>query len=189
MELKTKRLKIIETTFSDLENIHALHSLPETDRYNTLGIPATMLTTENILNEWFVLQNGIPRSSYILCIRHIDNNEFVGLIALTLGKRHFKIAEVWYKILPAFWGQGLATEALTEMVRLGFSDLGLHRIEAGCAVENIASFKVLEKVGMTREGLKRKVLPLQGQWADNYIYGMLDTDFSSTNSIAVSHNR
>ena len=92
---------------------------------------------------------------------------------------NYRIAEVWYKILPNFWGQGLATEALAELLKFGFLDLGLHRIEAGCAIENVASFKVLGKVGMIREGQKRRVLPLKGQWSDNYIYGILDTDFIS----------
>lgn len=178
MELKTKRLNILEVSFAYLEEIHELHSLPETDQYNTLGIPATIQVTENLLNEWLDLQKKVPRKSHILCIRGIDNNQFIGLIGLTLGKMNYKIAEVWYKILPNFWGQGLTTEALDEILEFGFLALGLHRIEAGCAVENIASFKVLEKVGMTREGRKRKVLPIKGQWSDNYIYGILDTDFA-----------
>lgn len=59
----------------------------------------------------------------------------------------------------------------------GFNDLKLHRIEAGCAVENIASSKVLEKVGMTKEGMKRKKLPIRGEWKDNYLYAILEEDF------------
>jgi [ribosomal protein S5]-alanine N-acetyltransferase len=55
--------------------------------------------------------------------------------------------------------------------------LKLHRIEAGCAVENVASVSVLEKVGMTREGMKRKKLPIRGEWKDNYFFGMLEEDF------------
>ena len=177
MELQTKRLKLVELIFADLENIHQLHSLPETDKYNTLGIPATIQETENILNEWLNLQKAIPRISHILCLRQLDSSQFIGLIGLTLGKVNYKIAEIWYKIFPNFWRQGLTTEALTEILKFGFTDLGLHRIEAGCAVENIASIKVLEKAGMTKEGCKRKFLPLKEQWADNYIYGILDSDF------------
>lgn len=180
MELKTKRLNITDLTFADLENIHYLHSLPEITQYNTLGIPDSIEITQNILNGWLDLQRNIPRVSHILCIRMTEMNQFIGLIGLTLGKMNYKIAEVWYKILPDYWGQGLATEALKEILKLGFSGLGLHRIEAGCAVENTASFKVLEKVGMTREGQKRKILPLKEQWSDNYIYGILDTDFYIT---------
>lgn len=167
MELKTERLKIIDLSFLDLENIHQLHSLAETDKYNTLGIPETIQTTETILKEWLDLQKVIPRKYYIFCIKLTDTNQFIGLIALTLGKINFKNAEIWYKIFPGYWRQGFATEALTQLLKFSFADLGLHRIEAGCAVENIASIKVLEKVGMTREG----------KWTDNFFYAILDTDF------------
>ncbi len=177
MELTTKRLKLVELTFADLENIHHLHSLPKTDEYNTLGIPATIHTTEILLNEWLDQQQITPRSSYIFCIKQFDTNCFVGLIALILGKANFKIAEVWYKILPEYWRQGFTTEALKQTLHFGFTDLQLHRVEAGCAIGNIASIKVLEKVGMTKEGCKRKILPIRGNWIDNYFYAILDTDF------------
>lgn len=177
MELQTERLKLVGLSFADLENIHRLHSLPETDEYNTLGIPDTIQTTENLLIEWLEEQKEIPRKSYIFCIRIPCTNRFVGLIALTLGKINFKIAEVWYKIFPDYWCQGFATEALSQILKFGFTDLKLHRIEAGCAIKNIASIKVLEKAGMTREGSKRKILPIKGNWIDNFFYAILDTDF------------
>ena len=115
--------------------------------------------------------------SYIFCLNLADTNEFIGLIALNIGKRNYKTAEVWYKIHLDHWRQGYATEALTKLIDFGFNELKLHRIEAGCAVENIASSKVLEKVGMTKEGIKRKKLPIRGEWKDNYFYAILDEDF------------
>jgi len=177
VELQTERLTIKELSLADLEEIHYLHSLPETDEFNTLGIPDTIKTTELLLAEWIGQQNAIPRMSFIFCIKLIKTNQFIGLIALNLGKLSFKIAEAWYKVLPAYWGQGYTTEALTELLKFGFFDLRLHRIEAGCAVENIASIRVLEKVGMFREGSKREILPIRGKWIDNYFYSILETDF------------
>jgi [ribosomal protein S5]-alanine N-acetyltransferase len=177
MQLQTERLKLQELFLTDLDAIHELHSLPKIDQYNTLGIPDSINTTEILLVGWLEQQKAVPRMSYIFCIRSVDTNQFVGLMALNLGKPNFKIAEVWYKIHPSYWRQGYTTEALTVLLKFGFSELGLHRIEAGCAVENIASIKVLEKVGMTREGRKRKVLPIRGEWIDNYFYAILETEF------------
>ena len=177
MELQTKRLKLVELTFADLEDIHKLHYLPEVDDVQYIRYSYDNSYYCHLLNEWLDQQQLTPRSSYIFCIKQFDTNCFVGLIALILGKVNFKIAEVWYKILPQYWRQGFTTEALTQLLYFGFTDLCLHRIEAGCAVENIASIKVLEKVGMTREGRKRKVLPIRGNWVDNYLYAILDTDF------------
>ncbi len=176
--LKTNRLNIRELTFDDIDHVHKLHSLPETDEFNTLGIPETIQTTEKILTEWLTLQKQVPRNSYIFGIEKNDDNCFIGLIAMNLGKENYRNAEVWFKINKNFWQNGYATEALAKLLNFGFHDLKLHRIEAGCAVENMASSKVLEKVGMTREGMKRKNLPIRGEWKDSYFYGILEEDFN-----------
>ncbi len=178
--LKTRRLHIRELISTDIDNVHELHSLPETDEFNTLGIPENIQTTEKILTEWLILQKQKSRNSYIFCIDKNEDNSFVGLIALNLGKTNYKTAEVWFKVHKDHWKKGYTTEALTRILDFGFNDLKLHRIEAGCVVENIASSKTLEKAGFTREGMKRKKLPIRGEWKDNYFYGILEEDFNKT---------
>ncbi len=175
--LKTKRLLLRELEFSDLQKIHQLHSLPESDVFNTLGIPETLQVTEELLKEWLIKEQQQPRNSYIFVIDLLETGKFIGLIALNIGKEKYKSAEVWYKLHKDFWGNGYTTEALTALLDFGFNQLHLHRIEAGCAVENIRSIKVLEKVGMQREGMHRKILPIRGAWVDNYCYGILEEDF------------
>jgi [ribosomal protein S5]-alanine N-acetyltransferase len=178
MMLKTIRLNIRELTFADIDNVHELLSLPETDEFNTLGIPETIQTTEKILDDWLTAQKQEPRNSYVFGIDKNEDDSFIGLIALDLGKVKYRTAEVWFKIHKNFWRKGYTTEALTNLLDFGFNKLKLHRIEAGCAVENIASFKVLEKAGMMREGMKRKKLPIRGEWKDNYFYGILEEEFN-----------
>ena len=180
--LKTNRLNIRAIKWADLEAVHTLHTLPETDEFNTLGIPETIQTTEKLLNEWLAAQKQIPRIAYVFGIDLIDTKQFIGLIAMNLGKQNYRTAEVWYKIHKDYWGRGYASDALTKLLEFGFNELKLHRIEAGCAVENIASIRVLEKSGMTQEGRKRKILPIRGKWVDNYFYAILEEDFFKTNS-------
>lgn len=177
MKFQTSRLTLRELSAEDLNNINQLHSFPEVDKYNTLGIPENIEVTSSLLQEWLSQQNTEQRSSYVLAIELKETEEFIGLIALTLGKPNFKIAELWYKVNPDFWRKGYTTEAVKQILRFSFSDLKLHRVEAGCAVENLASIRVLEKAGMIREGCKRKVLPIRGEWVDNYFYAILDIDY------------
>jgi [ribosomal protein S5]-alanine N-acetyltransferase len=66
--------------------------------------------------------------------------------------------EFGYVLARAFWGQGLMTEALTEIVRWGLSQPFIYRISAVCDVENIGSARVMEKSGLVREGLLRRYL-------------------------------
>ena len=173
IHLETIRLQIRDLSSSDVGSIHRLHSHPDTDKYNTLGVPENIQTTEHIVAEWLECQHSIPRMSYIFGIYLKESNQFIGLIALNLREPKYQSAEIWFKLSPSFWRMGYATEALREMLRFGLSDLNLHRIEAGCAIENTASIRLLEKVGMTREGMKRKNLPIRSEWVDAYSYGML----------------
>ena len=107
--LKSKRLHIRELTSADIDNVHELHSLPQTDEFNTLGIPENIQTTENILTEWLILQKQEPRISYVFSIDKTENNNFVGLIAINLGKTNYKTAEVWFKIHKDQWRKGYTT--------------------------------------------------------------------------------
>lgn len=174
--METERLLLSEITLDDLEDIHRLHSVPEVDEYNTLGIPTSMNETKKIIEQQTKEKLKTPRESitWKICLK--DTSEFIGLAGLTLSNDKFKLGEIYYKLHPDFWGKGYATEAAKQLVKIGFDDFDLHKVEAGVATENIRSIKVLEKIGMTREGLRRKILPIRGEWKDNYHYAIVKTD-------------
>ncbi len=174
--LQSARLDLRQVKLSDLENIHQLHSFPETDRYNTLGIPENTEQTSAVISNWITIHEKFPQRNFVFVVQLKDQEEFIGLIALNSGKEKFRNAEVWYKFHPTHWNKGYATEALKLILDFGFHQLNLHRIEAGCAVDNIGSIRTLEKAGMTREGRKRQVLPLSSGWSDNFEYAILSSD-------------
>lgn len=179
-KLRTNRLFLKPISISDLDKIHELHLLPETDKFNTLGIPDNINQTEKIIKDWIEKHNNEAIKNFTFKVELIESETFIGLISLNLGNPKFKSCEVWYKFHSDFWNKGYATESLNKILEFAFGELDLHRIEAGCAVENIGSIRTLEKVGMTREGRKRKVLPLKDGWSDNFEYAILSTDWKST---------
>ena len=174
--LKTERLNLRPILATDLEAIHELHSLVETDRFNTLGIPNSIDETKSILERWILENNLENNKSYTFAVELSNDRQFIGLIGINLGKEKYRNAEVWFKFHCNFWNKGYGTESLKKIINFGFQDLKLHRIEAGCAIENSGSISVLEKVGMLREAHTRKLLPLKSGWSDNYGYAILSTD-------------
>jgi len=174
--LKTQRLLLRPITLLDLGYIHELHSLKETDEFNTLGIPATIEETKLLLEKWIFENNKELATHFTFAVELNTGNQMIGLIGINLGKVKYKNAEVWFKFHKDHWNKGYATESLKKILRFGFEELNLHRIEAGCAVGNIGSISVLEKIGMTREAHTRKLLPLSSGWSDNYGYAILATD-------------
>lgn len=174
--IKSKRLILRPISEMDIENVHILHSLTEVDQFNTLGIPENIEETKLLLENWIAENNKEHIQRFTFATELKTENNFIGIIGINIGKAKYKNAEVWFKFDPEFWNKGYATEALREILNFGFTELNLHRIEAGCAVENIGSIKVLEKVGMFREAHTRKLLPLKSGWSDNYGYAKLSTD-------------
>ncbi len=176
VNLKTERLNLRPISENDIGNIHKLHSLEETDKYNTLGIPNNITETKIIVEKWIFENNLENNKSFTFAVELNAGTEFIGLIGINLGKEKYQNAEVWFKFNYNYWNKGYATESLKKLIIFGFQNLKLHRIEAGCAIENIGSIRVLEKVGMFREAHTRKLLPLKSGWSDNYGYAILSTD-------------
>ena len=176
IEIITERTKLRLIESSDLESIHKLHSLLETDEYNALGIPQNMQETKSIIEPWIAENRMHVIKNYTFAIELKPSKNFIGLFGFKLSNEKYNKAEVWYKIHSDSWNKGYATETLNAILAFGFDNLKLHRIEAGCAVRNIASIKVLEKVGMIREGRGRQILPLKSGWSDNFEYSILETD-------------
>ena len=177
MNVETDRLIIRDFNKSDWEDLHVLYMKPETVKYNPSGYPENEEASKKVVAGWSLQPENAERSKYTAAIIAKIDLKFVGVISLDLGDRKYRKGEIWYKLLPDYWGQGLATEAMKAMVSFGFEQLKLHRIECGCSIHNIASFKVMEKVGMTKEGIKRKVLPLDNGWHDAYLYAILEEDY------------
>jgi len=176
MDLNTQRLLLREICWNDLEEIHKLHSEPEVDRFNTLGIPGDLEETRELMRPDIDVKNIEPQGRYTWRIILQNSGDFIGLAAITLSNDKFRLGEIYYKLLPEYWGRGYATEVAKCLIVTGFDKFRLHKVEAGVATENEKSIRVLEKAGMTREGLRRKILPIRGEWKDNFHYAILEDD-------------
>ena len=73
-------------------------------------------------------------------------------------------------------GKGLMTAAVRAAVAFAFETLHLNRVEAACLPRNVASIRLLEKVGFAREGYARKYLCIDGRWQDHILYGLVRDD-------------
>jgi len=83
-------------------------------------------------------------------------------------------AELGWALHPDHAGQGYATEAVRELIRICFEDLGLRRVTAGCFADNEASWRLMERVGMRREQYAvAESLHRSGAWLDGLGYALL----------------
>ena len=98
--------------------------------------------------------------------------------------------EIGWAFNRRYHGQGYATEAARALLEYWFERLGLHRVIATCQPENVASYRVMEKLGMRREGYFRKCIYRGGdRWWDEYFYAMLAEEWFASKGEGIASGR
>lgn len=173
MSLHTPRLLLRPFEATDGPAIHEYASDPEVVMHMEWG-PNTLEGSQTHLRD--VIKNRSPdeKQNFPFAVVLKAENNLVGSCHLFV--EHPDIREAWigYVLARPYWGQGIMTEAARAVLAFGFGELGLHRIYATCRPENIGSQRVLEKIGMTREGHLRQHKWMKGQWRDSYLYAILE---------------
>ena len=138
----------------------------------TLRIPHPY--EEGMAENWIRSQKD--STGMVFAVTHTAQGDFIGAIGLNVN-RDFDHAELGYWLGTAYWRQGYATEAARAMLEFGFHTLGLHRIHAHHFLRNPASGRVMQKIGMVREGHLRQHVKKWGQYEDIIAYGILKSDY------------
>ena len=115
-------------------------------------------------------------------IEHRADAKIIGTCGFQPGIVPNVRGEIGYALSRTYWGQGLMTEAVRELLRFGFQTLGLNRIEARAKVENVASCRVMEKTGMTLEGTLREVTLNKGRYLTLRVYSILRREWEASQS-------
>lgn len=113
-----------------------------------------------------------------LAVTERASGAIVGAVALTIARAHRR-AELGYWIAVEHWGRGYATEAARAMLDHGFGALDLTRVVAHCLTRNPGSWRVMEKLGMQREGRLREHVVKWDVPEDIWIYGLLRDEWRS----------
>jgi ribosomal-protein-alanine N-acetyltransferase len=186
MQLQTERLILREFTLEDFDAVHVYGADPGVTRFTSFG-PNTLAESEDFLTRAAGAALTEPRRSYDLAIVREADGLLLGGVGLHLsgtgltggcGPPNVFRAELGYVLRTDVWGHGFAAEAGTAMVGYGFGALGLHRIFAECHTANRASERVMEKIGMQREGLLRQHARITGEWCDVVVCGMLRDEWT-----------
>ena len=176
----TKRLSTVRLTLrsfapEDAEScLHNWTADKEIYRY----LSAQPQTAEEV-REWLSSADEAyadPRT-YYWAIEETRSGEVIGELFVDDFGTSSRWCEVDWKIGPAFQGKGYATEAARAVLEYLIREVGFHRIEAKCCVENTASERVMQKLGMNKEGiLRERFYGKDGRWHDLAEYSLLAHD-------------
>jgi RimJ/RimL family protein N-acetyltransferase len=177
VRLEGRRIHLREVGPDDSAAAWRWASDPEFFRHMAVAPVASEADERELLAQVQVLAAERPRQHYHLGIVWTKTDDLIGLTRLSISEPAHRAGDIGYGLRRDRWGEGIATEAATLVVDFGFSVLGLHRIFAYHHPENLASGRVLTKIGMRREGqLRENVLCHDGSWRDSVVYAVLDRE-------------
>ena len=107
-----------------------------------------------------------------------DSGKMIGTCGFTRFNFSSYSAEIGFVLNPKYWGYSIAPEASRRVIRFGFDTLALHRIEARYMENNIQSRRVMEKSGMTFEGIYRDMMLVRGQFVSVGVCSILRSEFN-----------
>ena len=176
MELWTPRLRLREFVEEDWSAVLAYQQDPRYLRYYAWESRDEQ-SVRVFMQMFFRQQKQKPRIKFQLAVTLRETGQLIGNCGVRLDKPGSRVGDIGYEFSPDYWRQGYATEAANEIVRFGFEELGLHRIWSWCIAENNGSWRVMEKLGMQREGLLRENEYFKGRWWDTLMYAILEDEW------------
>ena len=162
-----------EISESDFDLLYGVFSNDDVMRYTVFETCKTETEFQDILDELLGHKHNGLQESQVYAV--YDELHFIGLGILEVSCKNEcgGCGEIGYLLMPEFWGKGYATRIAHKLLKIGFEDIGLHRICALCNEMNSASERVMIKIGMVKEGELRKKRFKLGQWHNELCYAIL----------------
>lgn len=173
--IETDRLILRPLQMRDAKDLFAYARDPEVSRYVLWDAHKSIWDSRKFLYyARMQYRKGVP-SSFAMELK--ESGRMIGTIGFMWVNTDYKSAEVGYSMSRDWWNKGLMTEALEAVLRFGFEEMKLNRIEAQHDTENPASGKVMAHCGMQYEGVMRQRVMNKGRLRDVAMYALLHQDW------------
>lgn len=151
--LTTERLVLRQPRVTDAADVFVFWGDPVVQKFNAppardVGEGGSFIEEE--------LAKYAAKQEVMWAVTLRDKGAAIGGVDLHDWNRYHHRAEIGYSLARAWWGKGIASEAVRAVIDFGFVRMGLHRIEAGTIADNVESVRMLERIGFKREGTRRE---------------------------------
>jgi RimJ/RimL family protein N-acetyltransferase len=176
--IETERLHLRTFRASDLDDLYAIRSLPEVVRY-LYGEVRSRQEVEELLAEHATRTSlNEDGDALVLAAERRDDGRVIGDVVLWLRSREHGQGEIGFAFHPDAQGHGYAREAATELLRVAFGPLELHRVFGRADARNDASAALMRRLGMRQEAHFRENEIFKGEWGDEIVHAVLRSEWS-----------
>lgn len=173
--IETDRLILRRLTRKDVHNMFEYTSDPEISTHTTWFAHQSIEDTMRYIEHNLRLQDQHQVHEWGIVDK--KGKKVIGTCGYTMWKPNHRTAEIAYAIARPYWGQGLMTEAVQAVLQFGFDKMELNRVEARCMVDNLGSERVMQKIGMSFEGILREQLYAKEKFHDLKLYAILKREW------------
>ncbi|WMN61893.1 GNAT family N-acetyltransferase (plasmid) [Pseudoalteromonas xiamenensis] len=175
----TTRTLIRRLKQDDVDAIYAHRRSHQTSKY--IGPPSTQQDAVERVNQAMKPWTQAEGERLMLGIEHRVSGELIGELMFKYTNKPAGIGEIGYRLAEEYLGQGYGLEVSNGLINYVFDELTAHKIQAIAAVDNVASWKLMEKLGMVREGVLREYMLLPSGYSDAVVYGLLKREWLALN--------
>lgn len=177
VRLMTKRLELRPLVDADAPQLFAIFSDAQVMRYwSSVPWPSMEFARDFIERD----RRAMADAEYLrLGVVRVEGGVLLGMCTLFSFMEQCARCEVGYGFARHAWGLGYMQESVGRLLRYGFEELGLHRVEADTDPRNTASGRGLERLGFRREGFMRERWMVGGEVSDTAFYGLIRSDWES----------
>jgi RimJ/RimL family protein N-acetyltransferase len=175
--ITTARLVLRPFTTDDLDALHSFQSRPDVTHYLYWEPRSHSESAEALEKRIKQTELARPGNSLAIAVERSDTGQLIGDLNFEWLRGDHQQGEIGFVFHPEHHGRGFAGEAAIELLRLGFEDLGLHRIVGRCDARNTASAALMEGLGMRKEAHFRENEFVKGSWTDELVFAMLGAEW------------
>jgi ribosomal-protein-alanine N-acetyltransferase len=176
--LTTKRLLLRQIQPNDAEALFAIFSDEEAMQFYGHEPHRSLDDTYELIRQ--LQARYAQRKSIRWGITLQGEDRVIGSCGFHHFDEGFHHAETGYELHRAFWGKGMMFEAMSAILTYGFTEVGLHRVEAIIDIANERSKGLLLKLGFTYEGKLRQRYSFRGRFEDEYYFGLLRDEWQGS---------
>lgn len=175
IEIVGKRIKLRNIDLKDYKSLLPIWNNEEIIKYTYQPYITNDEDCKNHI-EW-VLNNQKNNDFYYNSLVIEFDKKIIGIIGIEIKSKYAKEYELWYILLEKYWGKGFATEAVKTLLDKFLHEVDVERLYAEAVIENIASWKLLEKIGMKKEGCLRNKFFRNNIYKDLLVYSLLKNEY------------
>jgi RimJ/RimL family protein N-acetyltransferase len=177
--IQTQRLRLRPFVAGDFDALFAYQSRDDVTRYLYWGARSREQVREALELKMAATAIRAEGDFLALAAESASSGEIVGDVVLGLVSEENRTGEIGFIVHPDHHGHGYAAEAAEPMLRIAFEELGLHRVIGNVEARNVASARVLEKLGMRREAHLVENEFVKGEWQSELVYAILDREWAA----------